>query len=197
MRIALHEHALGLSWTVEEPLRRASHALVHGGRVWLVDPVDAPEARAPVAALGEPAAVLQLLDRHNRDCEAMATRLGVPHETVPKLVPGSPFEVLSPVDVPRWRERTLWWPEHEALVVAEAIGTGPLYTVGTGAAGMHPMLRPRPPRRLRPFRPRHLLVGHGAPLHGAEAASGLEHAYARARRDLPRLVTRLPRLVRG
>lgn len=138
MCIALHEHSLGLSWTLREPLRRASHALVHAGRVWLVDPVDAPEARDAVAALGEPAAVLQLLDRHNRDCAAMAARLGVPHARLPALVAGSPFEAVTPLSLPRWRERALWWPEHEALVVAEAVGTSPLYTAWRGPAGMHP-----------------------------------------------------------
>jgi hypothetical protein len=32
-------HELGLSWVLDEALERTSHALVDGGRVWLVDPV--------------------------------------------------------------------------------------------------------------------------------------------------------------
>jgi hypothetical protein len=56
--IALHAHDLGLSWVVDEPLERASHALAHDGRVWFVDPVDDPVALDAALALGEPAAVL-------------------------------------------------------------------------------------------------------------------------------------------
>jgi hypothetical protein len=38
VRLRTLEHELGLSWVVEEPLERASHALVaDGGRVWLID----------------------------------------------------------------------------------------------------------------------------------------------------------------
>ena len=39
MSLRLHAHDLGLTWVMEEPLERASHALVHDGRVWFVDPV--------------------------------------------------------------------------------------------------------------------------------------------------------------
>ena len=46
------------------------------------------------AALGEPAGVVQLLDRHNRDCAAVAAELGVPHLVVPDAVPDSPFEAI-------------------------------------------------------------------------------------------------------
>lgn len=59
-------------------MQRASHALAVEGRVWLVDPVDAPELEARIRLLGEPAGVVQLLDRHGRDCAAWAARLGVP-----------------------------------------------------------------------------------------------------------------------
>ena len=54
-------------------MRRTSHALVAGGRVWLTDPVDNPELEDRVRALGEPAGVLQLLDRH----EAADIKAGV------------------------------------------------------------------------------------------------------------------------
>jgi hypothetical protein len=53
-RIEVEEHALGLTWVVEEPMERAFHALVDDGRVWLVDPLDGPEI-ADAVALGEPA----------------------------------------------------------------------------------------------------------------------------------------------
>ena len=44
--------------------------------VWLFDVIDDPDLDARVRELGEPAAVVQLLDRHNRDCGAVAQRLG-------------------------------------------------------------------------------------------------------------------------
>src|SRR3954452_16331917 len=102
-RIDVEEHELGLSWVAEEPMERAFHALVDGGRVWLVDPLDGPEIE-DAAALGEPAGVLQLLDRHNRDCAAVAARLGVPHLSVPDSVPDSPFEAIPAMRAPGWRE---------------------------------------------------------------------------------------------
>src|SRR5580765_6801457 len=62
----------GFSWIVGESMTRTSHALASGGKVWLIDPVDWPDAIDRARSLGEPAAVVQLLDRHNRDCAAVA-----------------------------------------------------------------------------------------------------------------------------
>ena len=45
-------------------------------------------------ALGEPAGVLQLLDRHNRDGAAWAARLGVPLRRAWEGVGDTPFEAL-------------------------------------------------------------------------------------------------------
>jgi hypothetical protein len=91
----------------------------------------------------------------------------------------------------------LWWADERLLVVAEVIGTNPAWAAGAGPAGIHPMLRLRPPSRLRGFEPEHLLVGHGRGLHGPAAASGLEEAYHRSRRDLPALAAKLPRIIRS
>jgi hypothetical protein len=190
----LREVAFAVSWTVKEPIRRTSHALLAGGRVWIVDPVDHPDAMARVAALGEPAAVLQLVDRHNRDCAAIARRLGVPHVEIPDTVPDSPFHAIPVVRVPRWRETALWWEERRVLVVSETLGTAEAFTASHGAVGMHPLLRPLPPGRLRGLAPEHLLPGHGPPVHGAAAREGVAWAYAHARRDLPRLVLTFARL---
>ena len=96
--------------------------------------------------------------------------------------------------MPGWHEIALWWPEPRALVVADALGTSPYYALGR-AAGMHPALRPLPPRALRDYAPEHLLVGHGPGVHDG-AAAALREAYARARSDLPRLVAKLPDLAR-
>src|SRR3954454_14982275 len=198
MKLAsLSEFALGLTWQIEEAAMRTSHAVLAGGRVWLLDPVDEPEAMERARALGEPAAVVQLIDRHNRDCASIAQRLGVPHLRMPDAVPDSPFEAFPVLRLKRWRETALWWPEQRLLVVAEAIGTGPVFTTGHGAAGMHPILRPLPPGALRGIRPEHLLPGHGPPVHGAAARDGIEWAYAHARGDLARLPLAFARLVRG
>src|SRR3954466_13876186 len=173
MRIGeLAEHPLGLTWVVDDPLLRASHALVHDGKVWFVDPVDAPEAMERAAALGEPAGVLQLFVGHPRDGEAIAKRLGVTFAVLPHVLPDSPFSVLD-LDLGPWKERALWWPELKGLVVAESIGTADHYAAGRGPAGAQVGRRLVPPNRLKPFLPEHLLVGHGVPLHGGEAAAGL------------------------
>jgi hypothetical protein len=192
----LHAHDLGLTWVLEEAMERASHALAHDGRVWLVDPVDDPEAVDRALTLGRPAAVLQLLDRHGRDGRALAERLGVPLLRLPEQLPDSPFEVVSIIDVPKWRERGLWWAERRALVVPEAVGTGAYFAVGAGPVGVHPFLRVRPPTALRGHSPEHLLVGHGPPVHGAEVARALDEALRRSVRDIPALVRALPSLRR-
>lgn len=194
-RTDIEEHALGRTWVVEEPMQRAYHALADDGRVWLVDPLD--QGLDSIEELGEPAGVLQLLDRHNRDCAAVAARLGVPHLTVPDAVPGSPFEAVSVLRVPGWKEAALWWPQRQALVVAETLAGNPMHTGGEQAVGVHFFLRGWPPGALRRYRPQHLLLGHGHSLHGAAAADGVETAYARSRRDLPRVLLKLPGSVRG
>lgn len=195
---ALSEFTFAVTWEADEAARRTSHAIrTDDGRVWLIDPVDHPDAIARVAALGEPAAVLQLIDRHKRDCSAIAARLGVPHLEVPDAVSDSPFQAIPVLRRKGWRETALWWPQRDLLVVAETIGTADAFTAGHGAVGMHPILRPRPPGALRGYAPEHLLCGHGPPVHGAAARDGVAWAYAHARADIPRLLLALPRLVRG
>ena len=164
--VTYDELPFGFSWFLEEALTRTSHAIDTGDGVWLIDPVDVPEAIERARALGPPAGVIQLLDRHNRDCASLAERLGVPNLRVPGVVPGSPFTVVPVLDVPGWHEVALWWPEPRVLVVAELIGTNDVYRLGSGPAGMHPMMRAlraggaarvrarAPARRPRPRRPR-------------------------------------------
>jgi hypothetical protein len=187
----------GFSWFPDEALTRTSHAIDTGDGVWLVDPVDVPEALERAAGLGTPAGVLQLLDRHNRDCAGIAARLGVPHLRLPSAIPGSPFEVVTVLRLPLWHEIALWWPERRVLVVAELIGTNSVYVLSGGPAGVHPMLRLAPPGALRGYEPEHLLVGHGRGVHGPAAAEALAGAYSRARKDMPRLALRLPGMARA
>src|SRR4051812_42099713 len=189
----LTEHPLGVTWVVDDPLLRASHALVHEGRVWLVDPVDVPEAIERATALGEPAGVLELFIAHGRDGEAIAKRLNVPLHKLPSVLPETPFSVLD-LSLGPWKERALWWPEPKGLVVPESIGTATHYAVGRGPAGVHMLRRALPPTRLKPFLPEHLLVGHGQPIHGGEAAAALLDALHRSRRDVPALFWKAPRV---
>jgi hypothetical protein len=194
--VELTEHPLGVTWVTKDALQRASHALAHDGQVWIVDPVENAEALERVAALGKVAAVLQLFMSHQRDGDAVAKRFGVPFLKLPDHVRDSPFSVLS-LDKLAWKERALWWPEPRGLIVQEAIGTGRFYAVGPGPAGVHVLRRMLPPGELRPFLPEHLLVGHGPPIHGGEAAAALLDALARSRRDLLTLTLKAPGLVRN
>lgn len=181
----------GFSWIPDERLRRTSHALVADGRVWFVDPVDWPEAIERAHALGQPAGVIQLLDRHPRDCAALAARLGVPHIVTPDSLPGTPLEVLAVMRRKRWQERALWWRETRTLVTADALGTVPFFTGGKGAVGVHPLLRLKPPRRLAAYDAERLLVGHGRAV-STDAAAAVREALRTSRRGLPRVLVRLP-----
>lgn len=190
------ESEWGFGWIADEPawMQRASHALRDDrGGVWLIDPVDFPGLDERVRALGRPAGVLQLLDRHNRDCAPVSARLGVPIWIAPRAVPGSPFEVVEVRRWKRWQEVALWWPERKVLVVAEALGTPRYYRAPGEELGVHPLMRPVPPRLLERFPAEHVLCGHGAGVHGPGAAAAVHAALSAARsnglRVLPRLFT--------
>jgi hypothetical protein len=187
------EADFGFGWIASEPalLRRASHALAADGRVWLVDPVDVPGLDARLRALGEPAGVLQLVDRHARDCAKVAERLQVPYHRLPfGGVPGSPFEARKVLSVPGWREVALWWEAERVLVCTEALGTVSYFRARDEPLGVHPFLRLYQPRGLRDMArclaPEHVLVGHGEGVHGDEAAAVLRRAVQGARRAAPR-----------
>jgi hypothetical protein len=196
--LTFQEHDLGLTWVHgDEVMRRASHALVDDGRVWLIDPTDEDEALDRVATLGEPAAVLQLLDRHNRACSQIARRLQVPHIALPEVLPQAPFDPVWVVRRKGWNEVALDWPGRRALIVAEAVGSGPYFVVGRSAVGVHPLLRLRPPRTLARPSIQHLLLGHGEGVHGRNTAVSLKAALDHSRRDIPRLMLKLPFAARG
>ena len=182
----------GFGWIAEEPSTRCSHALASEGKVWLVDPLDFPEAIERALALGRPAGVLQLLDRHNRDCAALAERLRVPRLVAPDEVFDSPFECIPIARRRLWRESALWWPATETLVVADALGTNPFYTGGKASVGVHLLLRLTPPTALRGRGPEHLLTGHGEGLHGPGTADAVKLALSESRRRLPGVLLRIP-----
>lgn len=188
---SVDETDFGFGWLDEAgSVPRTSHALVADGRVWVIDPVLVDGLEERLRALGEPAGVLVLLDRHRRDSEAVAALLGVPvHETPFAGVPNTPFEFRPILRNPLWREVALWWPERRALVAADALGTLGYFTAGPELLGVHPLLRVRPPRRaLGTLTPEHVFVGHGEGLHGSAAAAALQDALANARRRVPTLV---------
>ena len=187
----------GFGWVVEEAGTRTSHALAANGRVWLVDALDWPEAIDRALTLGEPAGVVQLIDRHNRDCAALAARFGVPHLVAPGDVPGSPFELVPVLRRRFWRESALWWPATRTLVVAEALGTNRFYTGGTAPIGVHVVLRLTPPNPLGAFEPERILVGHGEGVVGTDANDALREALRTSRRGLPGLLLRLPFAIRA
>jgi hypothetical protein len=189
------EDDFGFGWYDDaERMRRTSHALLVDGRVWVIDPVRGEEPLRRIRELGEPAGVVQLLDRHNRDCATVAAELGVPHLRLPEVLP--PFEVIPVVRSRFWREVALFWPERRVLVVADALGTLPYFRVGEEPLGVHPVLRLKPPRQLGGHDPNHVFVGHGEGIHGPRAAPAVESALRTARRRFPTWVAGLPRRLR-
>ena len=134
----------GFGWIDDGSMRRTAHALAVDGRVWLTDPVDGDGVEERVRSLGEPAGVIQLIDRHNRDSAALAARLGVPLHIAPLSLPETPFRFLPLLRGRWWKEVALWWPERRILVCADALGTVPFFRAGDEPAGLHPFFRLKP-----------------------------------------------------
>jgi len=152
-------------------MRRASHALVADGRVWVFDPTDVDGLDERIRALGEPAGVIQQLGRHERRCAELAERYRVPHHRL--SIGDAPFE---PVQL-SGDELAVWWPERRTLIVAEVVGTTVYDRTLGERLGVHPYLRlRRPGRELLGYEPEHLLLGHGDGLHGPDAARELHRA---------------------
>jgi hypothetical protein len=179
------EFDAGFGWLLdEERIPRTSHALVADGGVWLVDAVDVDGLDARVRRHGEPRGVIQLLDRHRRDCAAIAARLGVPHVAAYEGRAESPFEFRAIQGRRWWREVALWWRERRVLVCADALGTLRYFRASADRVGVHPVLRLFPPRSLAGLEPERILVGHGeAVAHDAPAA--LAEALRTSRRRAP------------
>ncbi len=191
------EYDFGFSWVIDEAMTRTSHALVADGRVWLIDPVDVPEQIDRAAALGEPAAVVRLLDRHGRDADAIAERLGVPLHDLPQQLPDSPFEAVRLTHNRLWKEVALWWPERRALVVAEAVGTNRDVHRRRRAAGRPH--RPAAVSRRAGWPSSRPITCSSATAPGCTARRpppALREAIDRSRRDLPTVLVKLPGALR-
>jgi hypothetical protein len=184
----------GFGWIADERMQRCSHALVDDGRVWVIDPVAGAGVEDRIRAAGEPAGVIQLLDRHNRDCRAVAERLGVPLHFVPvELIGRAPFEFLVVRKGWKWKEVALWWPDRRVLVAADALGTVGYFLAPGERLGVHPLLRPIPPRRrLGNVDPDVVLCGHGEGILSG-AGPPFREALATARRRIPNVLGGLVR----
>jgi hypothetical protein len=176
----------GFGWTEPGFLARTSHALEVDGAVLVFDPLDAPGLDERLRALGRPEAVVQLLDRHERDCSLVAERLSVPHLRMRLETSSSRGELARIVWNRLWKEVAFWEPTRRILVVADALGTVGYFIAPGERLGVHPFLRLRPPRSLAGLEPEHILCGHGAGVHGPAAAAALHEALATSRRRLPR-----------
>ena len=183
MRV-VDELPFGFGWLDESSfMRRCSHALAVDGRVWIFDAVADEGALERVAGLGDPAGVVQLLNRHDRDNAAIAARLGVPLHVLPAKSPdGAPFEIVPLVRNRLWHEVAAWFPKQRTLVVGEALGTARYYRAPDERVGVAGLLRLTPPRKLLAFEPEHLLVGHGEGVHEdvpAAIREAVEHSRSR------------------
>ena len=195
----------GVGWIAypEEDMQRASHALTVDDEVWVVDPVDAPGVDDLLADLGEVTGVALCLDRHKRDAAEIATRHDVPVSS-PGWMDGVASKLDAPVErlggelggtgyrvrrirdtsLPPWQEAALYRPG-ETLLVPEAVGTASFFRADGERLGVHPMLRPIPPRgALADCSPERVLVGHGEGVVDG-ATEALDDALGGARRRLP------------
>jgi hypothetical protein len=162
-----------VEWVEDEFLERASHALITEAGAWLVDPVENPR----VGELGTVAGVLQLLDRHNRDCAEIGRRFDAPHIVLPRARI-APFSFIG---ISR-HEVALWWEEKRVLVCADALGTARYFRAGSERLAVHPLLRWRPPRL--DVHPDAILCGHGAGIFD-DAEAALREALSTSRRRIP------------
>ena len=117
--------------------------------------------------LGEPAGVVQLLDRHGRDCATVARGSGVPLHVTPRALSFS----LQVVWIPGWHEVAAFL-DGRVLVVGDALGTASYFLAPGERLAVHPLLRLFPPRGCAASQPEHVLCGHGEGVHGRDAADG-------------------------
>lgn len=208
----------GVGWLAypEERMQRTSTALAVDDDVWVIDPVDAPELDDLLDEFGDVAGVVLGLDRHFRDAEAIARR----HEVAlyaPAWMSGVRKEVNVPIErfgdelaatgiqaitvrnnsVPSWQEVALYRESDGTLVVPEAVGAGGFFVVGDERLGVHPMLRPFPPREtLGSLSPDRVMTGHGGGV-AERAAEALADALAGSRRRAPGLYAKTLKMFLG
>ena len=146
----LDEHG-SFAWLAhpDEFMERASTAVALGGGGWLlVDPLDAPGLDEALAAGGEVRAVATLLNRHDRDAEAIAARHGAPR-VFPRIMAsrGAPIALPEVQERTlwkrlRWYEAALWLPDRDLLIAPEALGTAGYYRAGDERLAVAPAAAP-------------------------------------------------------
>lgn len=169
----------GFSWVAhpDEGLQRASHALSSEDGNWLIDPIDFDGLGDRLPGVEGLYGVCILTPRHRRDAEAIARRhdlpvhipawmsgaadkLSGPVERFDETLPNTEFRTLTLYDRRFWRECALF--DGETLIVPEALGTAFHYRLPQDQLGVHPFLRPVPPReQLQGLDPERVLTGHG------------------------------------
>jgi hypothetical protein len=190
------DHGVGWLAYPDEKMQRASHAVEVDGDVYVIDPVDVEGLDDLLGEFGDVAGVCIGLDRHKRDSAKLANRhdvpvyvpdfftgveadLDAPVERVHREIDDTGIGVHRLVDNRFWQEAAFYDEDHETLVVPEAVGTAD-YFLGKGERlGVHPMLRLKPPRKLKRFDPERVVVGHGAGVR-EDAVDALEGAVGRA-----------------
>jgi len=209
---AVGEFEGGASWIAYpgEQMQRASHVLVDGEDLWLVDPVDADDLDQLLAELGTVAGIVLLLDRHKRDAADIARRhdvavhlpkqlaaegakLDAQFETFEGRLADTGYRTIEVLDRFFWHEVALFDPDSGTLVVPEALGTAPYFCTASEDLGVHPALRMFPPRgALGSLDPERILVGHGAPVL-EDASEALRTALSNSRSGAPGLYARTVR----
>ena len=201
----------GTGWIAfpDEEMERASHALVSDGDVWLVDPVDVEGLDDTLAEHGTVRGTVVLLDRHERDAEAIARRhevpvyvpewmddvrsdISAPVEPFRRSLADSGYDLHKLIDNPVWKEGFLYDEDSQTLVVAEAVGTSSYMRTSDERLGVHPALRLKPPKALGRYSPERILVGHGEGVMDG-AAEALADALAGSRKRTPRLYAQTAR----
>lgn len=206
----------GFGWIAHpgETMRRASHAIVDDGDVWLIDPVDAAGLDRALADFVDVAGVVVLFHYHRRDAAAVADRHDVPVYLPEGMTAIDDADVSAPVErfddrlgetgyylrevaASRiWQEWSLY--DGETLVVPESAGTADYFVAPGERLGVSMMRRLTPPREaLGGLDPDRILCGHGRGIF-AGAAAELERALVESRRTAPGMYVRLaPTLVRN
>ncbi len=188
----------GFGWIAKpgETMQRASHAIDFGDGVWIIDPVDASGIDEEITDLGEVKGVVVLLDRHERDSAAFASRFDVPiyhppyvdrkfdapEKLLGRTLPGGNVDVIQTLNWPGWGEAALF--DGETLITADVLGNASYFTVGPERIGVHPIVRFFPPDTLHGLAPDRIFVGHGPGIQ-ENATRALDRSLDGARRRLP------------
>lgn len=203
----------GVGWIAhpDERMQRASHALIESDEdetgtrdgVWLVDPLDADGLDELLAEFGDVLGVVVLFDRHKRDAAEIAGRHDVPVyrptwiDSIDEAIDGpvralgselggTGYRVRKRLDLPVWKEATLYRPDDGSLLVPESLGTVDYFCAPGERLGVHPMLRLTPPTDLGGLAVERVLVGHGSAITD-DAQQAIRDAISGSRSRAPSL----------